>query len=140
MVHLVHDIEQALPGLRAEAEGRMVDECTIRRPGGPPVFDEDAEGYVDPEETVVYAGKCEVQISDGLTASTAEAGGTEITTRRLTLKIPVSAPAPRVGDLAEITACRHDASLVGAEFRVDAGHGKTFATARRLHVAEVTSR
>lgn len=140
MNRLIYDVERALPGLRREAEGRMVDECIIRRPGGPPVFDPNIGDYTDPDETLVYEGRCEVQISDGLTASTAEAGGTELTIRRLTLKIPVAAPSPLVGDLVEIVACRHDASLAGAEFRVAAGHAKTFATARRLHVEEVTTR
>lgn len=136
---LAYDIARALPGLRREAEGRMIDTCTIRRPGGDPVFDPDTGDYIDPPSTVVYSGKCEVQISDGLTASTAEAGGTEITARRLALKVPVSVTGIKVDDLVTIDACVNDSELVGSQFRVIAGHAKTWATARRLHVEEVTA-
>lgn len=139
MNRLAYDIAQALPELRREAEGRMVDECIIRRPGGRPTFDPDTGDYIDPPEATLYSGKCEVQISDGLSAREGEAGGTELTTRRLTLKLPVSATGIRKGDLVEITASRNDPSLVGADYRVAAGHAKSWATARRLHVEEVTT-
>ena len=47
-------------------------------------------------------------------------------------------PAVRVGDVATITAAALDAQLVGKRFRVVGLAHKTFLTARRLQVQEVT--
>lgn len=136
---LAYDIARALPGLRREAEGRMIDRCIIRRPGGDPVFDPDTGDYIDPDDTIVYQGRCEVQVREGLQLREVEAGGTELSLTRKLVKIPVSVTAVKVDDLVEITHCMNDPSLVGAKFRVLAGHAKTWATARRLHVEEVTA-
>lgn len=131
---LVDDITATLPLLRAEAEARMVDACTITRGGGAPVFDPDTGTYTDPAASTIYTGACEVQISDGLTARQTEAGGAELTVTRVTVKVPMSAEGVQVGDVVTITASVHDPDLVGQEFTVVAGFAKTFGTARRLQV------
>lgn len=136
---LVDDIRQALPGLRAEAEGRMVDACTITRGGGDPVFDPDTGEYTTPAGSTIYTGPCEVQISDGLNAREADAGGTEITLSRLTVKVPISVEGVQVDDVVTITASELDPDLVGQTYRVIAGFAKSFATARRLQVERVTA-
>lgn len=136
---LVDDIRQALPGLRAEAEGRMVDSCTIRRGGGAPVFDPETGGYTTPAGTEVYSGKCEVQISDGLNARESEAGGAEITLSRVTLKIPMSVEGVLPDDVATIDTSELDGDLVDMTFRVLSTFAKTFATARRLQVERLTA-
>lgn len=136
---LVDDIRSALPGLRVEAEGRMVDACTIAHPGGEPTFDPDTGTYTDGAPTVFYTGKCEVQISDGLNARDTEAGGTELTLTRVTVKVPIIVEGVERGDLVTITASELDPDLVGQEFTVLAGFSKTFATARRLQVERVSA-
>ncbi len=134
------DIAETLPLLRAEAEGRMVDACTITAAGeGDTTFDPDTGTYTDAADTTVYTGKCEVQISDGLTAEQSEAGGTQIGVVRVTVKIPVSATAVHRGHVVTITAATNDPTLVGQRFTVIGGHGKTYATSRRLQVERITT-
>lgn len=134
---LASDITATLPFLRAEAEGRMVDACIITRGGGAPTFDPNTGNYMTPAGSTIYSGSCEVQISDGLNAREAQAGGTELSLSRLTLKVPVSAVGIRVDDVAVITTATHDPDLEDRTYRVIGEHSKTFATARRLQVEEV---
>lgn len=137
---LADDITAALPALRAEAEGRMVDACIITESGAEPTFDGETGEYGDPEApTVVYSGACEVQVSDGLNARQTEAGGTEVTLSRVTVKIPMSATGVQVGHVVKITASEHDPDLVDQKFTVLAGFAKTFATARRLQVERISA-
>lgn len=138
-VSLVHDIIEALPQFRAEAEARMVDACTITRGGGAPVFDPNTGMYTTPAGTTVYTGPCEVQISDGLTARQADAGGTDVTLSRLTVKVPISVEGIQIDDTVTITASLLDPDLVDQDYRVEAGFAKTFATARRLQVERLTA-
>lgn len=134
---LVDDILATLPQLRVEAERRMVDACTITRGGGDDTFE--AGTYTPAAGSTIYTGPCEVQIGDGLNAREAEAGGTEITVSRVTVKVPVAVEGVREGDLVTITSSLLDPDLVDQEFKVVAGHAKTFATARRLQVERVTT-
>lgn len=135
---LVDDILGTLPFLRTEAEKRMVDACTITRGGGEDSFDPLTGEYTTPAGSTVYTGACEVQISDGLNARESEAGGTEITVSRVTVKVPISVEGVREGDMVTITASLLDADLVGQQFQVVAGFAKTFATCRRLQVERTT--
>lgn len=135
---LVDDILTTLPFLRSEAEKRMVDACTITRGGGDDTFDSSTGTYTTPAGSEVYSGDCEVQVSDGLNAREAEAGGAEITVSRVTVKIPISVEGVTEGDLVTITASLLDPDLVGQKFRVIAGFAKTFATCRRLQVERTT--
>lgn len=136
---LADDITAALPLLRTEAEGRMVDSCTITRPTDEETFDDTTGTYDDTDTSTIYTGKCEVQLSDGLNARGTNTGGSDVTITRLTVKIPVSATGVKVGDLVTITVGTHDPTLVDSKFAVVAGHAKTFATARRLEVERVTT-
>lgn len=136
---LVDDIRSALPLLRVEAEGRMVDACTITRPTAGETFDPATGTYDAVGSSTIYSGKCEVQLSDGLNARSTEAGGSDLTISRLTVKVPVSAEGIQVGDLVSVTSATFDSSLVDQQFAVIAGHAKTYATARRLEVERVTA-
>lgn len=132
---LADDLAWALPQLRGEAEGRMVDACTITRAGADDqTYDEATHTYTNAADSTVYSGKCEVQISDGLTASNTEAGGTEVTVTRVTVKIPVAVTGVQVGDLITITTATNDPDLLGQGFSVVGLHSKTYGTARRLQV------
>lgn len=136
---LIDDIRAALPGFRAEVEGRMVDACTITRAGvNDTTFDPDTGVYTDAADSTVYTGRCEIQVSDGLNANTTEAGGQVVVDQRVTLKIPMAVEDIRPDDVVTITASELDPDLVGKTYRVMAGFAKSFATARRLQVEEVT--
>lgn len=123
---------------RTAAEARMVDACTITRPGGEDTFNPNTGAYTTPAGSTVYTGACEVQVSDGLNAQTTEAGGQVVTDQRVTVKVPVSVEGVTVDDVVTITASAHDPNLVDKTYRVLGGFAKTFATSRRLQVEEVT--
>lgn len=127
---------------RAAALTRMQDTCTVTRAGAPETFNSTTGEYISAQPpSTIYSGSCEVQVSDGLNAREAEAGGTELTVSRVTVKVPVSATGIRVNDVVTITAVHPDgdADLVGQKFTVIGPHGKTFATARRLQVERVST-
>lgn len=135
---LADDILLALPLLQSEAEGRMVDSCTITRGAGAPGFNATTGEYTDAEGTTIYTGPCEVQLSDGLNAATNDTGGQVVTVTRLTVKVPMSVEGVRIDDLVTITASLLDADLVGREYRVISRFAKTFATSRRFEVEETS--
>lgn len=136
---LAADIALHLPALRAEAEARMVDACTITRPTDEETFNDTTGTYDTSGVETIYSGRCEVQLSDGLNARGTEAGGSDVSITRLTVKIPVSAVGVQVDDLVTITAATWDVDLAGQKFGVIAGHSKTHATARRLEVERITT-
>lgn len=133
---LVDDILATLPQLRTEAEGRMVDACTITRASGDPTFDENTGTYTPASTSSIYTGPCEVKITDSLTVQVEEAGGGVAPVARLTVKVPASVENVRIGDLVTITSSLLDPELVGRVFTVNALHYKTFATSRRFQVEE----
>ena len=119
---------------RVAALARMLDACVVTRSTGEPVFDPDTGTYTTPAPTTIYTGPCEVQVSDGLSAQTSEAGGQVITAQRLILKVPMSVEDVQVDDVATITASLLDPDLVGQTFRVMGTFAKSFSTARRVQV------
>lgn len=137
---LADDLAWALPELRTEAEGRMVDACRITRAGvGDTVFDPETGTYTDGTDATVYSGKCEIQVTDGLNARQSETGGTEIIATRVTVKVPVSTTGIRINDVVTITTATNDADLLGQRFTVVGLHAKTFGTARRLQVERINA-
>lgn len=116
----------------------MIDACSITRGGGASTFDPDTGEYTTPAGSTIYVGKCEVQVTDSLNAQDADAGGEVATVLRLTLKVPVSVTGVRIDDVATVTDSVLDPDLVGRTFRVVSPHSKSFATARRLQVEEVS--
>lgn len=121
---------------RARAEALMVDTCTIRRVSGS-VTDPDT-GVVSPDYSVVYSGLCKVQ-STQPQAQTPTAGEHKWTIQQGAVHIPALAPAVMVGDEVVLDSSAHDPHLVGRSFRVVELLHKTWATAQRLNVEEVTS-
>lgn len=120
---------------RAKAESLMQDACTVKRLTGS-ASDPDT-GVVTPTYTTVYTGRCKVQqVPSGAQSTVGEA---TITQSPLTLHIPASATGPTTDDIATITACVLDPELVGRVFHLTAPAHKSFATARRLPMSEVTS-
>lgn len=119
---------------RSAADARMVDTCTVTRGGGDDTLNPTTGAYTTPDDTILYTGQCEVQISDGLNTQTSDAGGQLVTQRRVTVKVPISVTDVEVDDIVTVTSSALDADLVGQTFRVVGTFAKTFATARRLQV------
>lgn len=118
---------------QAAADALMLDACTIRRKSGT-VFNETTGQYTDTTSTV-YTGPCKLQ--DRLMRGEAEAGGREVITLSSVLHLPVAVTAVQVDDVAEMTASQ-DPAAVGRKLRVAQVVYKTYATARRLQVEDVT--
>lgn len=139
MTDLGADIRAALPDLRAAAESKMVDSCTI--------VEVTTSGDPDPDtslpaetRTTIYAGKCEYRAAD-TQARSVDSGGRQLVQQGATLKIPVDAPgsaAVRVGHVATIFLATNDLTADPVVVTVSGTHQQTYATARRLPV-EVTS-
>jgi hypothetical protein len=134
---LGHDVAAALPALRAQAESLMVDSCTITAPGTP-VWDEDAGAYVPGAPTVLYSGRCRVQIPQSVPGAPV-AGEAEWATSAVVVSVPVAGSEPvKVGATVTITSATHDAALDDAQFRVvGIPLAKSHATARRLRCEAV---
>jgi hypothetical protein len=122
---------------RRRAEALMVDECEIRKPS--------TWGPIDPETGVreeipgalVYAGKCKVQTYEPF-ESGPDAGQHRWTIQRYFLHIPTGVTGVDVGHVATITAAPMSDDLLGRKYRISGLHNKTFTTARRLLVDEIT--
>lgn len=119
-----------LRGRRA-AEKRMVDQCTITRPGTP--VTDPATGDVTNTPTTVYTGKCKVQSKDSATSSP-EAGGATFTVVSRQVHIPANVADVRDGDVVTITASLLNSFTVGKQYRVSGFEPDSFDTAFRLPV------
>lgn len=115
----------------------MVDTCVINKAGETTWVN---GAYVETPGAQVYSGKCQIQVTDSINVQGENVGEQRITTERVTLKIPVSAPAVPINSVATITAVApvSDPALVGRKYRVTGSHAATFKTARRLPVELVT--
>lgn len=123
---------------RAAAERLMVDTCAIQHRTGE-VTDPET-GVVTPTYTTVYTGKCRVQRrSDAGSASQADVGEAALLIGHLEVHVPMAVTAVVADDVVTITASVLDPALVGAVYKVRAVPEKSFQTARRLAVIEVTS-
>lgn len=127
----------ALARGRAAAEALMVDTVTITRTTGS-TTDSDT-GVVTPTITTVYTGRAKVQESAVPTGEPRNLGEASILVVRLELHLPVSVTGVRVDDVATVTASVLDPDLVGKRLVIRAVAHKTFLTARRCDVTEVTS-
>lgn len=124
---------------RAAAEELMIDACTIKHAIAGRTFDQVLGRYTGSVGPEVYDGPCQVQIASlgDAMSPTVEGGGPVV--QQLVLKLPVATSGTvAVNDLAVITACVADPSLVDARFRITAIHHKSYATARRLQCEEIT--
>lgn len=121
---------------RLAAEALMVDTVTVRRKSGE-ATDSDT-GVVSPTYSTVYTGKCRVQQRAGV-ARPASVGEAEVLVSRLELHVPTSATGIASDDVATVDASALDADLVGRVFHIRELAHKTFATARRYSMVEVTS-
>lgn len=121
---------------RAAAESLMVDACTIRRRTGESTDDD--TGFVTPTYTTVYTGRCKVQ-QQSASASPSDVGQDNVLIGQLELHLPAATTGPQPDDQATITASVNDADLVGRTFKLRGRPHKSFLTARRFPLIEVTS-
>jgi hypothetical protein len=116
----------------------MADAATLRRPTGG--WTTGPDGSEVPATELLFTSPCKVQARQ-VSSLAQDAGGRTAVTVRLELHLPVSAPLLDVGDEATITATgpTSDPQMVGWQLRVTAPVLKSYATARRYEVSEVTS-
>ena len=120
----------------------MLDACTVHRPGAP-VTDPET-GAVTPSLTLIYGpespeeGKCKIQQTVAQSANPT-AGGHSFTVQDSRVDFPVSAGPFAVDDVVTMTASVLDPQLVGRAFRVVELFHKSYATAQRTRVEEVTA-
>ena len=128
----------ALARGRTAAETLMVDRCTVRRPDrAEPVRDPVTGDETFPTPTV-FESACKVQRYDGQTSTESGVAGRVVTVDRLAVHLPVGSPSVQLDDEITIDASVHEPDLVGRVFRVAMAHTKSWATARRMVVEEVT--
>lgn len=116
------------------AESLMVDTCVIDRPGEPVA---DGDGVVSPSYTPVYVGPCKVQQTLAQSSSP-EAGGAVFTVQTSRLDLPVGVGPIETGDRVRIVTAAHDPALVGSLYRVKELFKKSWKTAQRIPVEELT--
>lgn len=131
-------ISGVLPLLQGQAESRMTDTCTIRRPGAP-VFDASTGTYTTAKPTV-YSGKCRVRTRSlgFLRDRRAEAGDEQVVLWPYMLAVPVAVTDLAVFDEVTIDAST-DPALVGVVMRVRVVSLATDATARKMDCEEIAN-
>lgn len=133
-------IEAELPFLRAEAEATFQDTFAAYSPGGTTT---NADGMQVPGFNTqgTTRGKVSGRSRESDTNTRTESvGGVERPVVEGGLHIPLSAPVPARGWEYQMTVAgpSTDPSLVGRRWRVVDAPAKSYATARRLDVVEVT--
>lgn len=127
---------------RRSAESLMVDKVRILHPTGN-VHTDPVIGFVTPEYTIVYEGKCKVQTAGGIASQVVSASGDatnvggNVPVWSLYLHIPWNIPNIQVGDLAVITHSNIP-NLQDTIMRlVNLQSEKTWCTAQRWNVSEM---
>lgn len=120
---------------RAFAQSLMVDACVIEHPV-PPITTNPVTGQAVTTYVPVYAGPCKVGPSS---PSASEVGEAHLATLAPTIHVPATVLGVVEEDRVTITASVYDPDLVGKHWRVQGPMQKTWGTARRLQVIEVTS-
>lgn len=121
---------------RLAAERLMVDQCEVRAPATVGAMDPNTGLRPETPGAVVYTGKCKVQTFEAH-ESTPESGDHLYTVQRTQVHLPATVEVA-VDQIITITASVLDPNLVGRRFRVAAYLHKSFATANRVQVEEVT--
>lgn len=114
----------------------MVDACVVREPS---TFGEMDPGTGLRPETpgaVVYTGKCKVQTFEAH-ETVSESGDHVFSLQRLQVHLPATTEVD-VDQIVTVTSSVLDPNLVDRRFRVAGFLHKSFATANRVQVEEVT--
>lgn len=129
-------VEFALAAGRRAAERLMVDACTIMRAGTSTT--DDLTGEVTDTPSTVYSGRCKVQQAAAMGQRVDAGEGSALLMRREVHLPIVGSEAVRRGDRITITVAVNDSAAEGRPFIVRDEFTKSYATARRLGVEEVT--
>lgn len=121
---------------RAAAEALMVDEVLVERRTGE-TTDPDT-GRITPTWETVYSGKCKVAQA-AASGSPQNVGEATVVASELVLHLPISATGVTTDDRATVTTSTLDPDLAGKKFTIRAPMHKTYATARRLPLQELSS-
>ncbi|MBB3666401.1 MULTISPECIES: DUF6093 family protein [Prauserella salsuginis group] len=120
-----------------KAESLMADQCTIR-PNTGETTDPDTGKLVPTYGPSVYEGRCKIQNQRLRYPSEPVAGEHQWTVAPTEVHIPVRGTADvATGQVVTITSS-HDDDNVDREFRIRVGDRKTYGTAIRLIVEEIT--
>ena len=123
---------------RTAAEALMVDTVAVTRLASETTDPE--TGVVTPTYATIYTGKGKVQRSGRqTTARPTDVGEAEVFLSRLEVHVPVSVVGISTDDIVTVTASLLDPDLVGQRFHVRQEAHKSFQTARRFGVEEITS-
>lgn len=120
---------------RALAESLMIDTCIIDRPGE--AVTDPETGAVTPSYAPVYVGKCKVQQTLAQSASP-EAGGAVYTVQGARLDVPVGVGPVETGDRVRLSTGVHNPALAGNVYRIVEIYEKSWQTAQRVRVEELT--
>lgn len=122
---------------RAKAESLMVDACTVQHTTG--LVTDQETGVVTPAYVTVYSGKCKVQVrSVDAAPRTTDVGEASVLVGHLVLHLPMSVTTVQPDDLVTVTTSVLDPDLVGRKFRLRGPSHKTYLTARRFPMVEVS--
>lgn len=130
------DASRVLSRAQAAALALMVDTGRVRRRIGEST-DPDT-GIITPTYSVIYAGPCKVQQTRAI-ARPEVIGEAGVFVARLELHVPVSVTGIQSDDLFDLTAVGHDQDLLGRVWHVRELAHKTWPSARRYSLVEVTS-
>lgn len=120
---------------QAAAERLMLDTCTIKRKTG----ETTSGGVVTPTWSTLFSNqKCKVQ-SVGLADQGTTVGEAFKIVKRPEVHLPVTVTGLQPDDVITITASALDPDLVGRVYVIRDVLAKSYATARRVNVLEVTS-
>jgi hypothetical protein len=123
---------------QAAALALMVDTCTIRRLASTSTDSE--TGVITPTYTTVYSGACKVQARQPQSnARPHDLGEAAILVAHLELHLPMTATGVASDDLVNITASAHDPELLARSWHITSLAHKSFLSARRFSMTEVTS-
>lgn len=122
---------------RAAAEAKMLDAVTVQRPNPATDTTDPDTGVFVPGFTSIYTGKAKIQ-QQAASASPTPLGEAQVFIAQVEVHLPISATGIRADDLVTVTASVLDADLVGRKFKVRGTAHKSYLTARRLAVIEVT--
>lgn len=121
---------------RVAAEAGMQDQCTIKRKTG----ETTSGGTVTPTYATLYSGqKCRVQVVSHRPGEGQDVGEAYRVVERHEVQLPVAVTGLAEGDIITMTASALDPDLIGRVYVVRDVLTKSYATARRVTVLEVTS-
>ncbi len=131
------DLEADLAAARAEVESRMLDACTITRPGEK-VWDEELGQWVTSTFTA-YEGKCRIRHRTVGDASV-ESGSQLLAVSETEIHLPALTVGVEVSDTVTITACPTRPAQVGRRFNVSWMMDGSQTTALRYRVEAADGR